>query len=350
MRIAVTADLHIGNHSAFAGETWGRMNARCQRQLALVEQSIAAAVDEGADIYVAAGDIFDNDNPYPDQVAALGEICVKWRDRIRIVLLVGNHDQHSTEPNDHALAPLRFIVEVVETPTLIKNGLPSVLLVPWGYDAEKLEQRADVVIAHHGIADDETHPAKAAGKTVKYAKAIQAWMAQAKTSLYLAGDWHEHRVWGPVVQIGALAPVNWTNRAYVPNTTDPYGSLIIIGPYPGGWKRIVLKGPRFMKASSLEEAKLLKSRATAEGMTPYIDLDTIEENELPSELVGYVRPPSVVRAKEAAVNASARQVLQETTQEEALAAWVAASASIPEDLKQEVAEKAKDFLRRAASC
>lgn len=349
MIIAVTADHHIGNHSAFAGRVQGRSNARCMLQLSLFEASIEAAVLAGAQVYIAAGDIFDNDNPFPDQVAALAEICIRWRHRIRIILMVGNHDQHSTEPNDHALAPLRFIadVDVVETPLVLRRGLPTVLLVPWGYDAMQLEQRADVVIAHHGIADSDTHPAKAAGKTVKHADAIRRWMAETKTSLYLAGDWHEHRTWGPVIQIGALAPVNWTNRAYMPGTEDPYGSLILIGPYPGGWKRQVLRGPRFLRAASLEEARVLKVRSEAEGMTPYIDVDAVLEEGLPPDLEGSVRPPSIVKAKEAAVAASAMQILQETTQEEALEAWVTAAPSIPEDLKREVAEKAKEFLRRA---
>lgn len=272
MRLAICADTHLQNHSAFPGVEIGRINARAREVLSVLRLAVDAAIANGCDTFVIAGDVFDCDHPFPDHISSLMGIVKDARNRgLETLFLVGNHDQHSNTPNDNALAPFAMDFPVYEKPTLIER-LPRVLMIPFGFNTLDLTTTADIVIAHHGISEDTTHPAKANGQWVIRVDAIRQWMEKNKVSYYLAGDWHEHRSWddGRIIQIGALAPVNWTNRAYVPGRPDPYGSLVVFGE--GGPQRIVIPGPRFLRAQSDDEALELFAATVAEGKKPYIDV------------------------------------------------------------------------------
>ncbi len=343
MLLAVVADVHVGNHSAFSGETVGRMNDRCRKILEVLNEAFSEAHERFVSDFVIAGDVFDTDHPFPDMIGALVTMFMEWKSRgMNIHLMVGNHDQHSSAPGDHALAPFAGIVSVYEKPTLLERN-PSVYFLPYGY---KLPDtlKADVVIAHHGIADDSTHPIKAAAPWVMHEKKLKEWMSANGVKLYLSGDWHEHQRWGNIVQIGALAPVNWTNRAYVPGKYDPYGSVVFVDNKA---TRVRIPGPRFVRAHSVEEAEQLYHKAKADDMEPYIDLVGEEGIEIPKHMLSRVRvSPSAVQ-KENQVAKVAEALRSGATLEEEVRFYIENDQETPSELKEQVIEATIKSIRRA---
>jgi hypothetical protein len=344
MIIAVVADVHVGNHTAFSGETVGRMNERCRSIIKTLDLAFEAAHEAFASDFVIAGDLFDTDHPYPDMIGAVLEVFLKWKAKgMNIHLLVGNHDQHSSAPGDNALTPFKSIAAVYEEPFVLERE-PCILFLPYGHKLPDRVEGVDYVIAHHGVADDATHPIKASAPFVRKAKDLQAWMDTNEVSGYLSGDWHEHQRWGNIVQIGALAPVNWTNRAYVPKKYDPYGSVIFADF--GSLKRQVIHGPRFMRADTSAEALLLYNKATAEGMWPYIDL-IAEAVDLPKHVMQQVRvSPSAVQ-KEAQVAKVAQALRTGSSIEDEIREYVDNDPETPAELKAQVVEATIKSIRRA---
>lgn len=346
MIIAVVADVHVGNHTAFSGETTGRMNERCRAVIDALDRAFELAYESYASDFVIAGDVFDTDHPYPDMIGAVMEVFIKWKTKgMNIHLMVGNHDQHSSTPGDHALAPFKAIANVYETPYITEGREPTIMFLPYGHEVPDVVEGVDYVIAHHGIADDATHPIKASAPFVLKAKEIQQWMDDNGVSGYLSGDWHEHQRWGNVVQIGALAPVNWTNRAYVPKKYDPYGSVIFADF--GRLDRKIVSGPRFMRADTSGEAIALFNKAVADGMTPYIDLVGAEAVGMPAHVLKQVRvSPSAVQ-KEAQVAKVAEALRTGASLEEEIREYVEADADTPAELRAQVIEATIKSIRRA---
>jgi hypothetical protein len=343
MKSAITADTHLWNHSAFPGATQGRMNDRYVQALSLVDKALELAVQQNCTHFFIAGDVFDGDHPFPDQLAAFIAVIRRWKLRIQIHLMCGNHDMHSAAPGDHAMAPLLHEEKVFvhEKPAMVGN----ILVVPFGYDP--LEMRlvnADVVIAHHGISDESTLPEKAVGRWVREVTAIQSWMAAEGVTLYLSGDWHEHRDWGSVVQIGALAPVNWSNRAYVPGKRDPYGSVIIVDHVTP--TRFVLPGPRFMRSPTLALAEHLRELGELEGCQVYVDLEYTAQS-LSDEHRKYIRHTESATHKEVGVQQAAAAMRDGADMEVDLRQYVSQIETIPPDDKEAVYTLCLRALRNA---
>lgn len=351
MLIAVTADSHLGNHTAFSGVEIGRINRRCQQILDCLRASLERSLAKGCDTYIIAGDVFDNDHPFPDLIAAVQSLFREFKRRgLDILLLVGNHDQHSNTPRDHALAPFAEDFKVFETPAII-DRLPRVLLLPFGHSPLDQTTSADIVIAHHGISEDTTHPAKAGGSGVIRVEKIREWMRATGCTYYLSGDWHEHRMWddGPqkVCQIGALAPVNWTNRAYVPYYNDPYGSLITVTE--NGIEREVIPGPRFARAVSLTEVELIIGDTQAENNIPYIDFIGGSLEEVPVNIRHLLRTSGVEEQDQRSETKKVQESVSETSVDEAFVQLIDEDEQTPIALRPLIRETVIQALK-AARC
>lgn len=348
MRLAVVSDCHIGNHTAFAGVEVGRINARCRQVLDSLEAALGLALDAGCDAFVMAGDVFDTDHPYPDHLAALIFMLRNAQRRgLSIHILVGNHDQHSNTPGDHALSPLALDFQVYETPFILER-LPRVLMCPYGYNVtDMLDVTVDVAIAHHGIADDATHPAKASSQWVRHVNAIRQWMKQTGCNLYLSGDWHERRTWdgGRIQQIGAMAPVNWTNRAYIPGREDPYGSVVLVTE--NGVDRAVVPGPRFLRATSVEEAEVLRQATQREGKFPYIDLIGDFTGKVPQHLQPFVKTSGAAEAKTEVVAAVVESVRSDASVEEQVSLYIDNDTEIPDEIRERVRTTVTKAMKEA---
>lgn len=276
-RIAFVADVHVGNHGVMGGPRVVGVNRRAAETLAILRAAYDRAVELGASAFVVAGDLFDVDDPEPQLLAEVADILAG---PIPTVLLVGNHDQHTNAPGDHALGPLAAVpgIRVVDRPEAVvvypRNPPPGqprtvrpgatgavLLCVPFVNaraatvitDAlAELAARPGLhaarvcVVAHAGGIDDATpvflrdaHDAL----PVERLNIILDTATRPPAALAVLGNWHQHRAWAfhadaagapygtaeaphanVVVQCGALVPTGFDNPGAAPGL---YGSLIV---------------------------------------------------------------------------------------------------------------------------
>lgn len=355
-RAAVVADVHVGNHRQHGGTFTAGVNERCAKVLNVLGRSLELAVEEDVDAFVVAGDLLDVSKPRPQVLAELQRTFADARQHADWAnVLVGNHEQVSADPNDHALGVLRPVATVHERPTVLR--LPgtegaAVVMVPYSpmRGVEWLEVALDMALTegkpegplllaiHLGVEDKRTPPwLKGAHDSIRVDDLRDLCELHGIKSV-VAGNWHDHRRWEfsgglEVVQAGALVPTGWDN----PSTprlgprSDPYGSVILwdtVLPEGGRLKRRVLPGPRFLKTSSVSEAVRAEAEAEKLGHDLYVRLtaspDAVKEagealREAGVERSEVVADPDDVRRRVEQAALSARDA--ETT-ERAVAEYV----------------------------
>ena len=259
------ADVHLGNHRRAGGQVQAGMNDRCRDVARVFDQAVEHAISQKADLIVA-GDLLDVTKPYPQQLAVLQASLLRHRKaKLRAFLLVGNHEQVTTGPNDHALVPLQHHATVVaKAQTIQLNAQHRLVMLPasphaaadWVPDClERLVVWSDSVpttlVLHCGIEDDSTPPwLKGAHDSIR-ADLLFDCMDRHKIDVVLAGNWHEHQTWSrdgmQIVQCGALCPTGWDNEG-----VDPYGRVIELDrdrPASHVTSHVV-PGPRFITVES----------------------------------------------------------------------------------------------------
>lgn len=283
-RIAFVADVHVGNHGVMGGPRVVGVNRRAAETLAVLRAAYDRAVDLGASAFVVAGDLFDVDDPEPQLLAEVADTFSAGSGACRVVLLVGNHDQHTNAPGDHALGPLAAVpgIRVVDRPEavvvyprnpppgqprMVRPGMPGAVLlcVPFvnaqaaGVITEALAELAaqhrlpaalSCVVAHAGGIDDATpvflrdaHDALPVERLNYILDTAFVGMPAPPPPLAVLGNWHQHRAWAfhadaagapygtaeapnanVVVQCGALVPTGFDNPGAAPGL---YGSLVV---------------------------------------------------------------------------------------------------------------------------
>jgi hypothetical protein len=342
-RAAIIADVHVANHNAFGGTPVGRVNERCRAVLDALARGVEVAQD--ADVLVVAGDLFDGDNPFPDQVRLTGEVLAKHP---RTVLAVGNHDQHSAAAADHALAPLELIptVQVAEQPKRVQAGALIIDVLPYHVDVLNYTPTVGckVVVGHHGIADEKTAPFLRHGKGVVQTKDLFAWMNLHGVNIYVAGDWHVHAHWEKggkhIVQVGALCPTGWNNPGHY-----GYGSVIVTDGET--WERRTVNGPRFLFAGGADEVLKEVRKATKRGDIPYVraSCPAFEDEALEGSHIEWA---PVVAMAEGNVRVAAEHLKSSDTLDECLAAYIDNDAGIPDAMRAAVRDRVQAYLRNQA--
>jgi DNA repair exonuclease SbcCD nuclease subunit len=274
MKIAWCADVHLShNHKRFGGPIESSINRRGRQALAAFRAAQQRAVKAGASVFVVLGDLFDTDRPVPQLLAEVRSDFATIGPKMKRVLLVGNHDQTSDAPGDHALGPLAGDnAIVVEKPTSLSLGVPgereTVLhLLPfrtvpareWFADAvrERVAEgcsrvtasaasTANVLLGFHlGIIDGKTPPfLRDAHDAIEVAE-VQRVIAECEIDAAFCGNWHSHDVWNTLVaqimQLGALCPTGFDNAG-----TGGYGTLAVYDTEARKTKTYRIPGPRFL--------------------------------------------------------------------------------------------------------
>ena len=101
--IGVVADIHLACHRQLGGITAAGLNTRAREILAVLQHTGQLVRAEQASL-VIAGDLFDTPHPTPQLMAG----ALDALSGLDVTCLVGNHDQVSAAPGDHALGPLRY--------------------------------------------------------------------------------------------------------------------------------------------------------------------------------------------------------------------------------------------------
>lgn len=256
-RVAFIADVHIANHRKCGGLTRFGINDRCAASVDALGKLVALA--DRFDALVICGDLFDVANPPAPVIAsvqsALGAIAAKRP----VIVLCGNHDQHSDQEGDNALAPLRVVdgVRVVERPVLHSVHGDLIACIPfrsgpareWFADAVETlvpSLSGEVLLAFHlGVADDETPVYLRGAHDSLPCSAVVDVCKQHGIQAAFAGNWHTPRIWEEdgsptVVQCGAFVPTGWDNAG------AHYGFVTIWDTASGTYEAVAIPGPRFL--------------------------------------------------------------------------------------------------------
>lgn len=260
MRLAVIADVHVGNHAHGGGRAVNGLNERCLTTLRVLRKASAMAAKLDA-VLVIAGDLYDSARPTP-QMIAVTIAALSPAAGLGVRLLAGNHDRVTDAAGDNALAPMAEVpwVKVIDTPVLRDGvlymppqprGVPA---VDWLSDALSVFKpgSVDVVIGHVGLVGPNTPKFLRDGGGLDQETAA-GMLKRHGAKAILAGDWHSRRatiVDGVLVeQIGALVPTGWDNPGM------DYGYLRLLDTDDPFNKRVFqLDGPRFLQANDAAEA------------------------------------------------------------------------------------------------
>lgn len=268
--VCFCADVHVGNPRAFGGPMVSGVNARGRHVLAALRAAVDDAVADGSDALVVLGDLFDSSRATPQLVAAVMEVLLAAAENgVPVHLLLGNHDQESTDAGDNALAPLAQMegVTVHEEPRVIalrksvelwmvpfQVGRASAWL-PGALESLAAGGKPGTTIAlalHLGVIDGATLPYLRESPDAIDLGLLRELCARYGIGHVFCGNWHDRRVWegagvAKVVQVGALAPTGFNNPGF-----DGYG---MVEHWRGDASdgRVVAEGPRFATVRSRAE-------------------------------------------------------------------------------------------------
>lgn len=365
MRIAVCADVHVGNHRKHGGPMVSGINTRCRQTLDVLRSAVAKA-HELAGGLVIAGDLFDSDRPEPQVIAAVQEIFRKYP--VPTLVIVGNHDQRSDAPGDNALGALADHVEVVETPSVwtVESGRwekcftnshsgVEVLAIPYrhGGGREVIEHglRAceeyrstlaedTILVCHLGISHEDTPSWLRKATSAIPVEMLAHFVREYSIDWAFSGDWHDRANFpaSRITQVGALCPTGWDNPGL-----GGYGSLDFIGYDSVSGTRdlqhTVIPGPRFLKRNAV--------RLSTVAPDPLI---YVQVTAAPGEVVTHSHPGVVeividnTAVREAAAVA-ARGARRADTFAQALDAYLTTMPLPPEVSRPEVASVARRYLK-----
>jgi len=269
-KIGFVADVHVHNFPRFGGPARVGVNGRCRLVVEALERACAAAYADGCSDLVVLGDLFDRSDPSPQVLRAARDALVA-HPLERVWLLTGNHDQVSSEPGDHAFAPLDGFyreggprISVVDEPGWRLPGGAVVAFVPFrpgdargwlaGALAEAVDQRPSgplIVALHLGIVDTDT-PAFLRKAHDAIELPDLGYLAQrCGASAVLAGNWHRRRLWQhgevAVVQVGALCPTGFSDAG-----STGYGTLAVYDSDEDSLAWEEVPGPRFLSGAMPE--------------------------------------------------------------------------------------------------
>lgn len=258
------ADVHIDNFARWGGPVRAGLNDRARHVLHTLADASRWCAAREIPMFVL-GDLFHRSRPEPALIAAAHQALTAGkpfggttRDRI---VLVGNHDQDSSDAGDNALAPfaaMRWCVPI-DHPVTFSAGAFEVICVPFAASEDGALKQVEHALAlevlniggpralalHVGIADKDTPPYLTGSSAVKVDD-LAALCKRFGVSHVFSGDWHRHQVWNidgvTIVQVGSLAP----NR-FPPDYEDAARSPAVVLFDDGSIQVLDFEGPRFYK-------------------------------------------------------------------------------------------------------
>jgi hypothetical protein len=300
--VILAADCHVGNFKRFGGPVTGSVNTRCQETLDAFEAAVQIAIARKAETFIVAGDLFDYSRPEAPILRAV-QRSLKSLNQAGVVayLMVGNHDQISTAPGDHALAPLAPYAKIVEQPRIVRTSELELWLVPFqqGHAFEWLPGVLSALLKessrgagssppthlrralglHLGIRDAKTPPWLAKAPDAVDIDLLFALCKEHAIANVFAGNWHDRRSWTApgvnVFQLGALCPTGWDNPGL-----DGFGTVGILDK--GGAEYEEIPGPRFLKVPYGRDVTADIKRGRSKGHRLYVSM-TADPDALAAE-------------------------------------------------------------------
>lgn len=284
MKVAFVADVHVGNHRRHGGAVEAGLNQRCRAAVDVLHHAKRRARELDAP-FVVLGDLFDTTRPEPQVITAVQHAL----SGVETYLLMGNHDQYSVAPGDHALGPLDgfSMTEVIEKPGIVDFNGVELWAVPfrpgdarvWLPEVMRTSfqntqpPKVRVLCLHLGLIDDDTPPYLKDAHDAVPVDLVGELAERYGIRYAVAGNWHARRLWSMVeprvhvMQVGALVPTGWDNPGL-----EGYGTLAILDSEAGTLTYEELTGPRFVKTRTVEEAYEVAGEAKRLGHQLYLQM------------------------------------------------------------------------------
>ena len=221
-KMAIIFDVHLWNFKRHGGMLIRGINRRGSLTLQALCKAIDGANVEEAPLIVA-GDLIDEAGPInPQFAAAIRTELLRANNGVYLVL--GNHDQTSTDDNSlrvYEHSTIRVVDEITR--------IDSCDLVPFCADIMNPKVDAPVVIAHFGVFDDQFPGFMKKSHEAWHVARLFAFMRQRGIRCCCLGDWHQRYL--------------WSLQDSVPSTGLPTGAQHRSTGRPkadqGGWQRII---------------------------------------------------------------------------------------------------------------
>lgn len=359
MRVALVADVHLGNPKRFGGQMEMGMNARCREKLAVLQGAVIRAIDGGAEVFAVLGDVFDDTRPKPQLIAAAGVVLGK-RLGMNVVLVVGNHDRDSMELGDYALSP--YEIQDYQRMHVVQRALVTTYAVFVAHHVGNAREYVPRVLAeiktaragglagkllclHCGLVDETTPPWLKDAENAIEVLALDALCQQYGIAGVAAGDWHERRTVAgtkvPMLQIGALVPTGWQNEGI----SGRYGTLAWWDTDTRCFNVEELPGPRFVTCS--RPSPLLAKGTPAAPLrvrivVPPDEVASAEEYARGLPFETWVCPDEKAAGQQ--LQAAGHAARAESTITDALEAYT--KQAVPAEVFGEVLEAARRYLSR----
>lgn len=310
-KLAIIADVHVGNHRRCGGVVENGLNERCRLAIDALRRAGELALEQGCEALLVLGDLFETSDPSPRIVAATMDALDGAHGLLEygVIVMAGNHDTVSSAVGDNALGPTRFVTaQVIDEPWYVRvfsDNESLVTFVPYrpGNASDWLPPAVVEAMGEGSQEEDAlTTPGSSASRLPLRALALHLGIVQPFTPAYLkaspdavdyqavaelarshgfrtvvAGHWHQHwksdPIGGPddhvtLVQVGSLCPRGWSDEG-----AHLYGKVVVL---EDGKLPLVLEvgGPRFLKATGkggLTDALVRFKRQREIGSLLYLD-------------------------------------------------------------------------------
>jgi DNA repair exonuclease SbcCD nuclease subunit len=167
MKLLLFSDLHLHSYKDFSRTLPSGRNSRLQSGLDVLAAIRKYAVVQGITNVLFGGDLF-----HKKQVLSVGmyqavyeELEAFVKAKVKLLCVVGNHDQATLDGTTHAMAALRNVATVVDTPTTVSlGGGFTVRCVPYMEDFSKFSEAittgrtANILLAHGALNGAVTGP------------------------------------------------------------------------------------------------------------------------------------------------------------------------------------------------
>jgi exonuclease SbcD len=120
------ADLHLGVETHGTTDPATGLNSRVIDFLNTLDAIVDAAIGEGCDLAIFAGDAFKNPRPSPTLIREFSKRIKRLSEEMPILLLVGNHDA----PKSVHRASSMDVFEALEIENVTVGGSPGSQLIP----------------------------------------------------------------------------------------------------------------------------------------------------------------------------------------------------------------------------
>lgn len=378
MKIALAADVHLGNHRLQGGPVGtAGINLRGRLILDALASAYSIARGAGCEAMVICGDLFDTSKPAPQMIAAAQKIIREGG--LPTHVLMGNHDMASAGEGDHALGPLEPVASVISRPARVRlkgsvdevdlwavpfrpgkaeEWLPAVLAEVQGFPAPGSPASSSRVLALHlGLQDEKTPPWLCDSHDSVQVELVQELMKRHDIDATYMGNWHDPKevtyhdvdrsVTQPlrIIQIGTLCPTGFDNPGL------GYGTMAIHDSLKGkNCETVRVPGPRFV--ATVPDAE----KAKKSGCSAFLRL-RVSPDEMPRERerarqleATGIRVELVPDAAEAAaaLRIAAGASRDSESVEQSIAAYVEQMPLEIAEIRPAVLERVKRYLGGAA--